>query len=114
MEKSERMLLVALLCVQNARPLMSNVVKMLQGDKEITPPPSPSPQRSLTQQSETDEDSNTSESGIRTSECPYQSTFHGINEIELATAKYDSEFHVFVLVFDILMAQVLFRTGCGM
>ncbi|KAM1060632.1 hypothetical protein ACFX13_025810 [Malus domestica] len=102
MAKSERILSVALLCVQNARPLMSNVVKMLQGDKENTPPPS-SPRQSLTQQNETDE---------RTSEHPYQGTFHGLNEIELATAKYDSKFQVFVLVFDILMAQVSFSTGC--
>ncbi|XP_054820757.1 LEAF RUST 10 DISEASE-RESISTANCE LOCUS RECEPTOR-LIKE PROTEIN KINASE-like 2.2 [Prosopis cineraria] len=44
MKKAERMLMVALWCVQyfpSDRPLMSNVVKMLEGDTEILPPPFP-------------------------------------------------------------------------
>ncbi|GMN52038.1 hypothetical protein TIFTF001_021181 [Ficus carica] len=43
-EKAERMLMVALWCIQyspEARPLMSNVVQMLDGSKEVTPPPCP-------------------------------------------------------------------------
>ncbi|GMH29390.1 hypothetical protein Nepgr_031233 [Nepenthes gracilis] len=43
-EKAERMALVALWCVQylpTARPNMSVVVKMLEGDVEIAPPPNP-------------------------------------------------------------------------
>lgn len=43
-EKAERMCMVALWCVQyspEARPLMSKVVKMLEGGIEITPPPNP-------------------------------------------------------------------------
>lgn len=43
-EKAERMAKVALLCIQylpEARPLMSNVVQMLEGSKEITPPTFP-------------------------------------------------------------------------
>nr|KYP31537.1 putative receptor-like protein kinase At5g39030 family [Cajanus cajan] len=43
-EKAERMSKVALWCVQyspNDRPLMSTVVKMLEGEIEISPPPFP-------------------------------------------------------------------------
>ncbi|XP_028787062.1 LEAF RUST 10 DISEASE-RESISTANCE LOCUS RECEPTOR-LIKE PROTEIN KINASE-like 2.2 [Neltuma alba] len=43
-EKAKRMLMVALWCVQylpTDRPLMSNVVKMLEGDIEVRPPPFP-------------------------------------------------------------------------
>ncbi|XP_027338650.1 LEAF RUST 10 DISEASE-RESISTANCE LOCUS RECEPTOR-LIKE PROTEIN KINASE-like 2.2 [Abrus precatorius] len=43
-EKAERMLKVALWCVQylpDDRPLMSTVVKMLEGEIEISPPPPP-------------------------------------------------------------------------
>ncbi|KAF7806643.1 LEAF RUST 10 DISEASE-RESISTANCE LOCUS RECEPTOR-LIKE PROTEIN KINASE-like 2.2 [Senna tora] len=43
-EMAERMLMVALWCVQfepGDRPLMSNVVKMLEGDMGISPPPFP-------------------------------------------------------------------------
>ncbi|XP_028773706.1 PR5-like receptor kinase [Neltuma alba] len=43
-EKAQRMLMAALWCVQylpTDRPLMSNVVKMLEGDIEIPPPPFP-------------------------------------------------------------------------
>ncbi|XP_028786793.1 PR5-like receptor kinase [Neltuma alba] len=43
-EKAKRMLMVALWCVQylpTDRPLMSNVVKMLEGDIEIAAPPFP-------------------------------------------------------------------------
>ncbi|KAK3029757.1 hypothetical protein RJ639_038034 [Escallonia herrerae] len=43
-EKAERMCLVALWCVQDSpesRPLMSTVVKMLEGGVEIMPPPKP-------------------------------------------------------------------------
>lgn len=43
-EKAERMLKVALWCVQYSpedRPLMSTVVKMLEGEIEISPPPFP-------------------------------------------------------------------------
>ncbi|KAL5098122.1 hypothetical protein RYX36_002449 [Vicia faba] len=43
-ERAERMLKVALWCVQyspNDRPLMSTVVKMLEGEIEISPPPFP-------------------------------------------------------------------------
>ncbi|BBG99127.1 Protein kinase family protein [Prunus dulcis] len=85
-EKAERMFLVALLCIQNSpeeRPLMSNVVKMLEGHMVIPPPPFPfehgqSPPRNLSQRSGTDEDSNTSASSTKTSE---------INEIELAAVE---------------------------
>ncbi|KAM1781329.1 hypothetical protein ACFX11_039926 [Malus domestica] len=75
-EKAERIIMVALLCIQHspeARPLMSNVVQMLEGDKEIASPPSPfqhlqSPQGNLTQDSGTDEDLSSSASGTKTSE----------------------------------------------
>ncbi|KAL6285964.1 hypothetical protein ACE6H2_010354 [Prunus campanulata] len=85
-EKAERMFLVALLCIQNSpeeRPLMSNVVKMLEGHMVIPPPPFPfehgqSPPRNLSQRSGTDEDSNTSASSTKTSER---------NEIELAAVE---------------------------
>nr|XP_043627970.1 rust resistance kinase Lr10-like [Erigeron canadensis] len=43
-EEAERMLLVVFLCVHhdpNERPTMSNVVKMLEGEKEIDPPSNP-------------------------------------------------------------------------
>ncbi|KAI7988133.1 putative LRR receptor-like serine/threonine-protein kinase [Camellia lanceoleosa] len=43
-EKAERMAMVALWCVQDsphARPLMSVVVKMLEGEVEVKPPPKP-------------------------------------------------------------------------
>ncbi|KAI3851109.1 hypothetical protein MKW92_042862 [Papaver armeniacum] len=43
-EKVERMIMVALWCVQdspNSRPLISNVVKMLEGGVEILSPPNP-------------------------------------------------------------------------
>ncbi|XP_074282232.1 rust resistance kinase Lr10-like [Silene latifolia] len=43
-EKAERMVKVALWCVQylpNARPMMSSVVKMLEGGGEVDPPPNP-------------------------------------------------------------------------
>ncbi|XP_023900083.1 rust resistance kinase Lr10 [Quercus suber] len=43
-EKAERVIMVALWCVQYSpddRPLMSTVVKMLEGSMEITPPPFP-------------------------------------------------------------------------
>ena len=43
-EKAERMSIVALLCIQNspdARPLMSDVVKMLDGVKEVRQPANP-------------------------------------------------------------------------
>ncbi|KAJ4959183.1 hypothetical protein NE237_026294 [Protea cynaroides] len=43
-ENAERMAMVALWCVQylpDSRPLMSNVVKMLEGGTEIRPPPNP-------------------------------------------------------------------------
>lgn len=43
-EKAQRMLMVALWCAQYLpydRPLMSNVVKMLEGAREISPPPFP-------------------------------------------------------------------------
>ncbi|XP_010094218.2 rust resistance kinase Lr10 isoform X2 [Morus notabilis] len=43
-EKAERMLIVALWCIQNSpeeRPSMSNVVQMLEGSKEVNPPPCP-------------------------------------------------------------------------
>ncbi|THG12877.1 rust resistance kinase Lr10-like [Camellia sinensis] len=43
-EKAERMAMVALWCVQDsphARPLMSVVVKMLEGEIEVKPPPKP-------------------------------------------------------------------------
>lgn len=43
-EKAQRMVMVALWCVQYSpfdRPLMSNVVKMLEGDMEIRTPPFP-------------------------------------------------------------------------
>ncbi|KAK9912648.1 hypothetical protein M0R45_036500 [Rubus argutus] len=86
--KAERMLLVALWCIQHApeaRPLMSNVVQMLEGHKEITPPPCPfehlqSPQRNVTHISGTDEDTSTSASGTIISD----STGH---EIELVVIK---------------------------
>ena len=45
-EIAKRMLMVALWCVQylpEDRPLMSTVVKMLEGDTEISPPPFPFP-----------------------------------------------------------------------
>ncbi|KAH0982791.1 hypothetical protein GBA52_009968 [Prunus armeniaca] len=85
-EKAERMFLVALLCIQNSpeeRPLMSNVVMMLEGHMVIPPPPFPfehgqSPPRNLSQRSGTDEDSNTSASSTKTSK---------INEIELAAVE---------------------------
>ncbi|KAL6285969.1 hypothetical protein ACE6H2_010359 [Prunus campanulata] len=85
-EKAERMFLVALLCIQYSpeeRPLMSNVVMMLEGHMVIPPPPFPfehgqSPPRNLSQRSGTDEDANTSASSTRTSE---------INEIELAAVE---------------------------
>ncbi|CAN6567278.1 unnamed protein product [Malus baccata var. baccata] len=75
-EKAERIIMVALLCIQHSpetRPLMSNVVQMLEGDKEIASPPSPfqhlqSPQGNLTQDSGTDEDLSSSASGTKTSE----------------------------------------------
>ncbi|XP_074284650.1 rust resistance kinase Lr10-like [Silene latifolia] len=43
-EKAERMVKVALWCVQylpNSRPMMSSVVKMLEGGVEVDPPPNP-------------------------------------------------------------------------
>ncbi|CAK9169415.1 unnamed protein product [Ilex paraguariensis] len=43
-EQAERMSMVALWCVQyqpELRPMMSTVVKMLEGEMEITPPPYP-------------------------------------------------------------------------
>ncbi|KAL5699187.1 non-specific serine/threonine protein kinase [Ranunculus cassubicifolius] len=43
-EKAERMSMVALWCVQylpDPRPLMSTVVKMLEGEENIIPPPNP-------------------------------------------------------------------------
>ncbi|KAM5551540.1 LEAF RUST 10 DISEASE-RESISTANCE LOCUS RECEPTOR-LIKE PROTEIN KINASE-like 2.2 [Rosa sericea] len=70
MGKAERMLMIALWCIQHspeARPLMSNVVQMLEGHKEITPPPCPfehlqSPQLNFSQNSGTDDDTSSSAS----------------------------------------------------
>ncbi|KAL6186205.1 hypothetical protein ACLB2K_042326 [Fragaria x ananassa] len=73
-EKAERMLLIALWCIQyspEARPLMSNVVQMLEGNKEISPPPFPfehlqSPRLNSGQNSGTDDDTSLSASGTLT------------------------------------------------
>ncbi|KAI9117719.1 hypothetical protein K1719_011885 [Acacia pycnantha] len=71
-EKAKRMLMVALWCVQylaSDRPLMSNVVKMLEGDMEIRTPQFPfqnlvSFNPPLTSQGTNDEDSNASSSWV--------------------------------------------------
>ncbi|KAB2627532.1 G-type lectin S-receptor-like serine/threonine-protein kinase [Pyrus ussuriensis x Pyrus communis] len=95
-EKAERMIMVALLCIQHApeaRPLMSNEVQMLEGHKEIASPPSPfqhlqSPQGNLTQHSGTDEDLSSSASATKTSaqcEHPCDTAVQNKCEIELAT-----------------------------
>ncbi|KAK9912653.1 hypothetical protein M0R45_036505 [Rubus argutus] len=90
--KAERMLLVAMWCIQHApeaRPLMSNVVQMLEEHKEITPPPCPfehlqSPQRNFNQMNGTDEDTSTSASGTITSNrLSFDSVAH---EIELVVS----------------------------
>ncbi|PRQ55642.1 putative protein kinase RLK-Pelle-RLCK-Os family [Rosa chinensis] len=86
--KAERMLLIALWCIQHspeARPLMSNLVQMLEGRKEITPPPCPfehlqSSQRNFSQNSGTDDDNSTCSSGTLTDPRPFLSAAH---EIEL-------------------------------
>ncbi|KAM2192984.1 hypothetical protein ACFX1Q_028611 [Malus domestica] len=95
-EKAEKMIMVALLCIQHApeaRPLMSNVVQMLEGHNEIDSPPFPfqhlqSPQGNLTQHSGTDEDLSSSASATKTSaqsEHPYNTAVQNKCEIELAT-----------------------------
>ncbi|KAM1064569.1 hypothetical protein ACFX2I_028529 [Malus domestica] len=94
--KSREMIMVALLCIQHApeaRPLMSNVVQMLEGHNEIASPPFPfqhlqSPQGNLTQHSGTDEDLSSSASATKTSaqsEHPYNTAVQNKCEIELAT-----------------------------
>ncbi|KAK9912645.1 hypothetical protein M0R45_036498 [Rubus argutus] len=94
--KAERMLLVALWCIQHepeARPLMSNVVQMLEGQKEITPPPCPfehlqSPQRNFTQISGTDDDTSTFASGTIISDPrPFHSAAHEIEIFDLFDVK---------------------------
>ncbi|KAM5551536.1 rust resistance kinase Lr10-like [Rosa sericea] len=90
--KAERMLLIALWCIQHspeARPLMSNVVQMLEGHKEITPPPCPfehlqSPQLNFSQNSGTDDDNSTSASGTLTDPRRFLSAAH---EIELVVVE---------------------------
>ncbi|KAM1049511.1 hypothetical protein ACFX2C_028610 [Malus domestica] len=95
-EKAEKMIMVARLCIQHApeaRPLMSNVVQMLEGHKEIVSPPFPFqhlqfPQGNLTQHSGTDEDLSSSASATKTSaqsEHPYNTAVQNKCEIELAT-----------------------------
>ncbi|KAL5549213.1 hypothetical protein UlMin_004444 [Ulmus minor] len=90
-EKAERALKVALLCIQHspeARPLMSNVVQMLEGNKEISPPPCPfenrhSPQN-LNMYSGTDDSSNTSTSPTKASGHSEFHCAHNTFEIDLA------------------------------
>ncbi|XP_061360429.1 PR5-like receptor kinase [Gastrolobium bilobum] len=87
-EKAERMLMVALWCVQYSpddRPLMSTVVKMLEGEIDISPPPFPFPnlgsgKPNLTPQGSTEDSDTTSswqtqsfrESGSRTKHNTFQ------------------------------------------
>ncbi|XP_047152006.1 LEAF RUST 10 DISEASE-RESISTANCE LOCUS RECEPTOR-LIKE PROTEIN KINASE-like 2.2 [Vigna umbellata] len=80
-EKGERMSKVALWCVQYSpddRPLMSTVVKMLEGEIEISPPPFPfqnlvSVKPNLTQKESSTEDSDATQSWETTSNPEYGS-----------------------------------------
>ncbi|CAK9169413.1 unnamed protein product [Ilex paraguariensis] len=92
-EKAERMSMVALWCIQyqpEARPTMSTVVKMLEGETEIAPPPYPFQRFESFGQNGLDsgsnENSDLSPTTRRTSEEPsYSNTIEGTLEIELAT-----------------------------
>ncbi len=93
-EEAERMVRVALWCVQYSpeeRPLMSTVVKMLEGSMEISPPPFPfehmvSPRPSMNLPNGSDESSNTtSSSSANTVEQSNSKPLHTALEIELAT-----------------------------
>ncbi|KAL5549212.1 hypothetical protein UlMin_004443 [Ulmus minor] len=91
-EKVERALKVALLCIQQspeARPLMSNVVQMLEGNKEISPPPCPfqnhhSPPQNLNMYSGTTDTSNPSTLRTKASGHSEFHCVHNTFEIELA------------------------------
>lgn len=90
-EKAENMAKVALLCIQylpEARPLMSNVVQMLEGSKEITPPSFPfqqhSPAPNLTGGSETNSGWNTSSGATISKQIHSSRGSQPICEIELA------------------------------
>ncbi|GMN52039.1 hypothetical protein TIFTF001_021193 [Ficus carica] len=87
-EKAERTLMVALWCIQHspeARPSMNNVVQMLEGSKEVTPPPCPFEHRQSPGPifGNDDESSNTytSPSAIRKI---HSNRVHNTFEIELA------------------------------
>ncbi|WCJ42209.1 Protein kinase family protein [Euphorbia peplus] len=99
-EKAYRMCIVALLCVQrspDARPLMSDVVKMLEGSMEIpqtlqnpfqdleTVPENSSADNSSTMYSSSDEESVMSGYERVMAEILRHPPRHGISEIELAT-----------------------------
>ncbi|KAK9274603.1 hypothetical protein L1049_021852 [Liquidambar formosana] len=92
-EKAERMCRVALWCVQHlpdARPLMSTVVKMLEGATEIASPPNPfeyleSFGPNLALHNGSNGESNSSASGTKTSESFNSNLVHNTFEIELAS-----------------------------
>nr|DAD22605.1 TPA_asm: hypothetical protein HUJ06_024068 [Nelumbo nucifera] len=91
--KAERMSMVALWCVQSspeARPLMSTVVKMLEGGIEIVPPPNPfqflessSPDLAAFGESTTGSDSS---STVQSSEPCYSTARKTTFEIEIANS----------------------------
>ena len=89
-EKAGRMCMVAMWCVQylpEARPTMGKVVKMLEGETEIPPPPYPF-QRSmpnLVSSSGNSEDTDPSESTRETSEPSYAAPGEGVLEIEIVS-----------------------------
>lgn len=90
-DKAEKMAMVALLCIQylpEARPLMSNVVQMLEGSKEITPPSFPfqqhSPIPNITGGSETNSEWNTSSGTTISKQIQSNRGSQAICEIELA------------------------------
>ncbi|KAG6705761.1 hypothetical protein I3843_07G189900 [Carya illinoinensis] len=93
--KAERMAMVALWCVQyspDERPLMSTVVKMLEGSIDVVPPPfpfehmvSPRPTMNLHNGSHGDSVTSSSSSMENTLEKSKSNPIHKTLEIELAT-----------------------------
>ncbi|KAF8389396.1 hypothetical protein HHK36_026091 [Tetracentron sinense] len=92
-EKAERMCMVALWCVQylpETRPLMSTVVKMLEGGEEIIPPPNPfqyleSSGRDFAVPSGSSQISSSAASTRKTSQASYSTPMMRTFEIQIAS-----------------------------